>query len=135
MNRDLDKILSFLPSPQGNVLTCGVVWWDVVWCDVCELQLYLLIFCNFSPFLLWFVSNSILNTARQTLLFSATFSKEVRAIAATTLRKGYTIVDTVGEEVEQTHSHGNYSFPWLLYWFTYSLTYLLTYLLTHLFTY
>ena len=43
---------------------------------------------------------------RQTLLFSATFSKEVRDVAAVTLRKGYTIVDTVGEEVEQTHSHG-----------------------------
>ena len=43
---------------------------------------------------------------RQTLLFSATFSKEVREVAAVTLRKGYTIVDTVGEEVEQTHSHG-----------------------------
>ena len=26
-------------------------------------------------------------------------------MAAVTLRKGYTIVDTVGEEVEQTHSH------------------------------
>ena len=50
-------------------------------------------------------------TARQTLLFSATFSREVRAIAATTLRKGYTIVDTVGEEVEQTHSHGNDLLP------------------------
>ena len=42
---------------------------------------------------------------RQTLLFSATFSKEVREVAAITLRKGYTIIDTVGEEVEQTHSH------------------------------
>ena len=42
---------------------------------------------------------------RQTLLFSATFSKEVREVAAVTLRKGYTIIDTVGEEVEQTHSH------------------------------
>ena len=42
---------------------------------------------------------------RQTLLFSATFSKEVREVAAVTLRSGYTVVDTVGEEVEQTHSH------------------------------
>ena len=46
-----------------------------------------------------------LTRARQTLLFSATFSKEVRDVAAVTLRQGYTIVDTVGEEVEQTHSH------------------------------
>ena len=58
---------------------------------------------------IWYL-NILLPTARQTLLFSATFSREVRAIAATTLRKGYTIVDTVGEEVEQTHSHGNDSF-------------------------
>jgi hypothetical protein len=43
---------------------------------------------------------------RQTLLFSATFSKEVKEVAAVTLRKGYSIIDTVGEEVEQTHSHG-----------------------------
>jgi ATP-dependent RNA helicase MSS116, mitochondrial len=42
---------------------------------------------------------------RQTLLFSATFSKEVKEVAAVTLRKGYSIIDTVGEEVEQTHSH------------------------------
>lgn len=42
---------------------------------------------------------------RQTLLFSATFSDEVRGVAGETLRKGYNVVDTVGEEVEQTHSH------------------------------
>ena len=42
---------------------------------------------------------------RQTLLFSATFSREVREIAASFLRQGYQIVDTVGEEVEQTHEH------------------------------
>ena len=42
---------------------------------------------------------------RQTLLFSATFSNEVKQIAASFLRPGYTVVDTVGEEVEQTHAH------------------------------
>ena len=42
---------------------------------------------------------------RQTLLFSATFSREVREIAASFLRQGYQVVDTVGEEVEQTHEH------------------------------
>ena len=47
---------------------------------------------------------------RQTLLFSATFSKEVKEVAAVTLRKGYNIIDTVGEEVEQTHSHGEKQF-------------------------
>jgi hypothetical protein len=38
--RDLDKILSFLPSPQGNVMTCGVVWCGVVWCGVmwCDVE-------------------------------------------------------------------------------------------------
>ena len=42
---------------------------------------------------------------RQTLLFSATFSREVREIASSFLRQGYQVVDTVGEEVEQTHEH------------------------------
>jgi superfamily II DNA/RNA helicase len=57
---------------------------------------------NFS---IWIAYIGALTRARQTLLFSATFSKEVRDVAAVTLRQGYTIVDTVGEEVEQTHSH------------------------------
>ncbi len=43
--------------------------------------------------------------SRQTFLFSATFSDEIKEVARTFLRQGYTIVDTVGEEVEQTHSH------------------------------
>ena len=42
---------------------------------------------------------------RQTLLFSATVAPEIREIARTTLQPGYKTIDTVGEEVEQTHSH------------------------------
>lgn len=42
---------------------------------------------------------------RQTLLFSATVSPEIQDIARTTLLPGYKFIDTVGEEVEQTHSH------------------------------
>lgn len=45
--------------------------------------------------------------ARQTLLFSATVSKEVQKIANAALRKGHCYVDCVGEEgeEEQTHAH------------------------------
>ena len=43
--------------------------------------------------------------SRQTLLFSATASKAIQDVAAASLRKGYTYVDTVGEETEQTHAH------------------------------
>lgn len=43
--------------------------------------------------------------ARQTLLFSATVAPEVREVARHTLLAGYKFVDTVGEEVEQTHAH------------------------------
>lgn len=42
---------------------------------------------------------------RQTLLFSATFSNEIKEIASQALRKGYEVIDTVGEEEEQTHAH------------------------------
>jgi ATP-dependent RNA helicase MSS116 len=42
---------------------------------------------------------------RQTLLFSATVAPEIREIARHTLLPGYKSIDTVGEEVEQTHSH------------------------------
>ena len=42
---------------------------------------------------------------RQTLLFSATVPPTVRAIADNALGKGYALVDTVGEEAEQTHAH------------------------------
>ena len=42
---------------------------------------------------------------RQTLLFSATVAPEIREIARQTLLPGYKSIDTVGEEVEQTHSH------------------------------
>ncbi|KAJ1405091.1 P-loop containing nucleoside triphosphate hydrolase protein [Ochromonadaceae sp. CCMP2298] len=42
---------------------------------------------------------------RQTLLFSATVAPEIRQIAKTSLLPGYKMIDTVGEEVEQTHSH------------------------------
>ena len=50
-------------------------------------------------------SDSTSINSRQTLLFSATFSNEIKEIANSFLRKGFSIVDTVGEEVEQTHSH------------------------------
>jgi ATP-dependent RNA helicase MSS116, mitochondrial len=40
----------------------------------------------------------------QTLLFSATVDQEIRGIAAVCLKKGYKLIDTVGEE-DQTHSH------------------------------
>lgn len=42
---------------------------------------------------------------RQTLLFSATTTDNVKEIAASTLKPGYSSIDTVGEEQEQTHSH------------------------------
>jgi len=44
-------------------------------------------------------------SSRQTLLFSATVSQSIQQIAATSLRPGYSFVDTVGEETEQTHIH------------------------------
>lgn len=72
---------------------------------------------------IWIAYIGALTRARQTLLFSATFSKEVRDVAAVTLRQGYTIVDTVGEEVEQTHAHGNYSLPSLITVLIYLFTY------------
>ena len=43
--------------------------------------------------------------SRQTFLFSATFSDEIKEIERVFLRRGYTVVDTVGEEVDQTHLH------------------------------
>jgi len=49
--------------------------------------------------------NSQVFGKRQTLLFSATVAPEIREIARTSLLPGYKIIDTVGEEVEQTHSH------------------------------
>jgi ATP-dependent RNA helicase MSS116 len=44
---------------------------------------------------------------RQTMLFSATVSKEVQKIASATLRQGHCYIDAVGEsdEAEQTHEH------------------------------
>jgi superfamily II DNA/RNA helicase len=38
-------------------------------------------------------------------LFSATVPRAVQEVAAVSLKKGYTYVDTVGEEEEQTHLH------------------------------
>lgn len=43
--------------------------------------------------------------SRQTLLFSATVPPSVKDIAKKSLRTGYDYIDTVGEEVEQTHAH------------------------------
>ena len=42
---------------------------------------------------------------RQTLLFSATVSAEVRQVANTALLPGYKTINTVGEDEEQTHAH------------------------------
>ena len=42
---------------------------------------------------------------RQTLLFSATFTEDVQRIANSYQRPAYEMVDTVGEEVEQTHAN------------------------------
>jgi superfamily II DNA/RNA helicase len=39
------------------------------------------------------------------MVFSATFSKEMKAIALRSLRSDYHIVDLVGDEDLQTHSH------------------------------
>lgn len=41
---------------------------------------------------------------RQTLLFSATMPKDVRAIAELGMREDYKFIDTVGKE-ENTHQH------------------------------
>ena len=45
------------------------------------------------------------SSLRQTLLFSATVPPAVKQIADVFLRRGYSYVDTVGEEAEQTHLH------------------------------
>ena len=44
---------------------------------------------------------------RQTLLFSATFTQSIKDIAKMSLKSGYSYIDTVGEETEQTHQHVN----------------------------
>ena len=47
---------------------------------------------------------------RQTLLFSATISEDIKKIAKTTLLPGYQFIDTVGDDAEdQTHAHVRYS--------------------------
>jgi ATP-dependent RNA helicase MSS116 len=47
---------------------------------------------------------------RQTLLFSATYSPEMREVATRTMAPGYSVVNTVSEEEEQTHQHVDQSF-------------------------
>lgn len=42
---------------------------------------------------------------RQNLLFSATVAPSIRDVAKKTMRSDYQIIDTVGDEVEQTHDH------------------------------
>jgi superfamily II DNA/RNA helicase len=51
------------------------------------------------------IASYLTSSKRQTFLFSATFSDEIKQVAGTFLKKGYSVVDTVGEEVEQTHAH------------------------------
>lgn len=43
--------------------------------------------------------------ATQTMLFSATINDDIRQIASISLKAGYHVVDTVGEDTDQTHSH------------------------------
>ena len=45
-----------------------------------------------------------LPASRQTLLFSATMPQSVQSVAGLALRKGYSFVDTVGEEQAATNS-------------------------------
>ena len=56
---------------------------------------------------------------RQTLLFSATVAPEIRKIADTTLLKGYKIIDTVGDEVEQSKYHHILIYYYCCYYFSY----------------
>jgi len=45
---------------------------------------------------------------RQTLMFSATVSEEVKKIAKGELRAGYTFVSTLKEDEVNTHEHGSF---------------------------
>ena len=51
------------------------------------------------------ITSYLPSKARQTFLFSATFSKEIKKVANSYLRQDYSVVDVIGEEVGQTHSH------------------------------
>ena len=51
--------------------------------------------------------NELLNilppkTSRQTLLFSATFPRNIEELCRFALRPGYSMIDTIGEDAEQT---------------------------------
>jgi ATP-dependent RNA helicase MSS116 len=43
--------------------------------------------------------------SRQTLLFSATVAPSIQQIAAAAMRPGYSFIDTVGADTDQTHMH------------------------------
>lgn len=41
-------------------------------------------------------------STRQTMLFSATFPRNIEELARYALRPGYALIDTIGEDAEQT---------------------------------
>jgi len=45
-------------------------------------------------------------TTRQSLLFSATVSKEIQAVVHNALRPGYEFISTLTDEEQNTHQHG-----------------------------
>jgi ATP-dependent RNA helicase MSS116 len=47
---------------------------------------------------------------RQTLLFSATVSQEIKNVVASTLKPGYAFVSTLLQDEANTHEHGEFRF-------------------------